>query len=109
MSVLLPAPIMVTATPESSQRRNSSARTLTSRVVMNHRAGPPTPNWLCRASGSLPSTPGNASSQSPADTLCLQGIAEARRQLVEATEGKDQDHVARARDPGHQVDRLVAR
>src|SRR6185437_2161491 len=109
MSVLLPAPSMVTATPESAQRRSNSASTATSRVVMNQRAGPPTPNWLWRARGSSRRTPGNVSSQSPADTLSLQRLAEPRRQAVESTEGEHQEHVAGPRDPGDQLDRLIAR
>src|ERR1700686_1169696 len=109
MSALLPAPTMVTVIPEAVQRRSSSASTVTSRVVMNQCARPPTPNWLCRARGSLTSTPGYVSSQSPADTLSLQGIAEPRRQLVEAAEGEHQEHIAGASDPRDHVERLVAR
>src|ERR1019366_9040119 len=109
MSVLLPAPITVTAIPDSVQRRSSSASTTTSRVVVNHRAGPPTPNWLWRASGSSHTTPGNMSSQSAADTLHLQSIAESRRQPVEPPQGEHQAHLPGSSHAHDQVDRRITR
>src|ERR1700681_2140023 len=99
---------MVTPTPEALQRRSRSPSARASRVVTNHRAGPPTPNWLCRASGSWLRTPGTVSSQSPSDTLCLQGTEQSRRQPVESAEGEDEQHVAPTGDAGDQLDRLGA-
>jgi len=48
-----------------------------------------TGKWL------VPADPGERVNQSPADTLCLQGIAEARRQAVESAEGEHQKDIAR--------------
>ena len=98
MSALLPAPSMVTAIPEfAAPSQQLAQRGGVARGDEPLRRTADTELAVSRERLARRARRGSVSSQSPADTLYLQGAEQSRCQLVEAAEGEDEEHVAGAR------------